>query len=123
MQPYLKNNVFSNLIELPPLSDNNDYVVKQGNPVASIRMDTGDMNSKHRSGVWRCTPGIFTCVEKGDELQTILNGKLILTEEGGQKQTFLPGDSVVTKKGTTVTWEIVETVDKVFFTHDPDGTD
>lgn len=121
MKPYFLHSKHDDLVDLLPLLENTDYVVEKGNPIASIRLDTGTATSKHRSGIWRCTPGTFSCVEKGDELQTILSGKLRLTEKNGSTSEFLPGDSVVTTKGSTVTWEIIETVEKVFFTHDPDG--
>ena len=106
---------------LPDLIDSPGYEVLQGNPQASIRLDKGTGNSKNRLGIWMCTPGSFKCIEKGDELQTVLEGKLILIDDAGNEQHLGPGDSVFTEKGQAVTWCIVETVKKVFFTYDSDG--
>lgn len=98
-----------------------EYVILHGQPQASGRLDRGTATSRHRLGIWRCTPGAFECTERGDELQTILSGKLRLVRGDGSEQQFDPGDSFFTNKGERVQWHIEETVTKVFFTHDPDG--
>ena len=121
MKTYHRNKQISNLEVLPPLSETAGYEIVEGDPRASIRIDSGTANGKHRLGIWMCTPGTFTCTEKGDELQTVLEGQLTLIEEDGSEHQFGPGDSVYTQKGSRVTWKISETVKKVFFTHDPDG--
>ena len=107
------------LQELPPLSHTPGYEVLEGNPVASIRFDRGSARSPSRLGIWHCTPGTFRCTEKGDELQTVLEGVLTLVFENGSEHHLGPGDSIYTEKGEVVTWNIRETVTKVFFTHDP----
>jgi uncharacterized cupin superfamily protein len=99
------------------------YVIERGDPRASGRLERGSNGSAHRLGVWRCTPGAFTCTERGDELQTILSGRLRLIRDDGSAETFGPGDSFFTIKGERVTWDIQETVTKVFFTYDRDGRD
>lgn len=100
-----------------------NYAVVRGAPRASGRLDIGTSTSAHRMGVWRCTEGAVTCTERGDELQTILSGRLRLVREDGRTDTFGPGDSFFTRKGERVTWDIMETVTKVFFTFDRDGRD
>lgn len=111
------------LVELPPLAQTDGYEVLDGNPIASIRFDSGSVGTAHRLGVWHCTVGRFACTEKGDELQTILGGSLSLTGEDGVRLSFSSGDSFYTTKGERVVWEIHDDVTKVFFTHDADGTD
>lgn len=111
------------LVELPPLAQSDGYEVLAGNPIASIRFDSGTSGAAHRLGVWHCTVGRFACTEKGDELQTILAGSLSLTGEDGVQLNFSSGDSFYTTKGERVVWEIHENVTKVFFTHDADGSD
>jgi uncharacterized cupin superfamily protein len=95
--------------------------VTEGNPQASIRIDTGSANSTSRLGIWMCTPGTFSAIEKGDELQTLIEGKLTLITENGVRTEFGPGDSFYTEKGERLTWKITESVKKVFFTYDLDG--
>lgn len=121
MKPYHSIDAITALVELPPLSQTPGYRVIEGNPIASIRFDQGSSTSKHRLGIWICTPGSFQCTEKGNELQTILEGKLTLIDEDGLEYDFGPGDSIYTEKGETITWKISETVRKVFFTYDEDG--
>lgn len=103
--------------------DVSNYVIVRGNPRASGRMDRGTGDSAHRLGVWHCTEGAFECTERGDELQTVISGRLRLTRADGVTEEYGPGDSFFTHKGERVIWDIVEDVTKVFFTHDRDGHD
>ena len=121
MKSYLSTTPQTSLQALPSLSETPGYEVLEGDPHASIRFDRGTASSKHRLGIWECTPGTFKCTEKGDELQTILEGKLTLIYPDGSEFHFGPGDSIYTEKGEQVIWKITETVMKVFFTHDSDG--
>jgi uncharacterized cupin superfamily protein len=98
-----------------------NYKIISGNPQASGRFDLGTASSQHRVGIWSCSEGVFSCTEQGDELQTIINGRLILTREDGESIECQTGDSIFTRKGERVTWDIKEAVTKVFFTYDSDG--
>jgi len=100
-----------------------NYVITRGTPVASGRLDKGNGTSKHRLGIWHCTAGAFECTERGDELQTVLSGRVCLVRKDGAANEFGPGDSFFTHKGERVTWDILEDVTKVFFTYDCDGSD
>lgn len=102
-----------------PLSD---YVIKQGDPKASGRIDAGGPGHATRTGIWRCTKGVFDCTEQGDELMTILAGRCRLTDLTTGVTTDLgAGDSLFVRNGSRVTWDIIEDVTKVFFGHKPDG--
>ena len=78
-------------------------------------MDLEDAQHGQRLGIWSCTAGAFECTELGDELQTILRGRLTLTRIGGESLDCGPGDSIFTRKGERVIWDIHEDVTKVFF--------
>ena len=93
-----------------------DYRILRGEPRASGRIDVGGNDARHRLGIWSCTEGAFECTELGDELQTIISGRLVLTRADGESIEAGPGDSIFTRKGERVTWDISETVTKVFFT-------
>ena len=97
------------------------YEITRGNPNASGRLDEGGDGHKTRLGIWHCTEGAFVCTELGDELQTILSGRLRLIRSDGSISEFGPGDSFYTRKGERVTWDIIEDVTKVFFSYSPDG--
>lgn len=93
-----------------------DYRILRGDPRASGRVDHGGGDGPSRLGIWSCTEGAFECTELGDELQTILAGRLVLTRQGGESIECGPGDTIFTRRGERVTWDIRETVTKVFFT-------
>ena len=110
-------------LELWPFPEDgpSEYRVVRGNPLASGRLDLGSGDSVHRMGVWACTAGAFECVERGDELQTVLEGRVRIVRADGTSDVFGPGDSFFTRKGERVVWDVLEDVKKVFFTHDRDG--
>lgn len=110
-----------NLEELPPLSETPDYEVLRGKPRAFMRLDQGETDSKTRLGVWRCTTGAFRCTEKGDELQLITQGQLRIERLDGSSSVFEAGDAFYTHKGEVLLWDVLQDVEKVFFTYDRDG--
>ena len=93
-----------------------EYRILRGSPQASGRIDAGDDQSASRLGIWSCSEGAFECTELGDELQTILAGRLTLTRADGEILEAGPGDTIYTRRGERVVWDIHEAVTKVFFT-------
>ena len=116
MQKYALGDVPESLEDWPFDNPASDYKILRGNPRASGRLDHGDYAGPHRLGIWACTEGAFECTELGDELQTIIRGRLVLTRVGGESIECGPGDSIFTRKGERVIWDIREEVTKVFFT-------
>ena len=121
MRRYRKDESLDDLEHWPFDNKASHYVIVQGNPVASGRIDYASPDGTARLGVWRCTEGVFDCNELGDELQTILHGRLILTLEGQAPIECIPGDSIFTRKGQRVRWDIQETVVKLFHTSNLDN--
>lgn len=98
------------------------YTIKEGEPKASGRLDAGGPGHTTRTGIWRCTKGVFECTEQGDELMTILSGRCRLIDKAnGQVNELETGDSFFVRDGSRVTWDIIEDVTKVFFGHRVDG--
>lgn len=98
------------------------YKIKEGDPKASGRLDAGGPGHTTRTGIWRCTKGVFECTEQGDELMTILSGRCRLIDmANGQVNELETGDSFFVRDGSRVTWDIIEDVTKVFFGYKPDG--
>ena len=108
-----------------PFDENSpsQYRIVRGDPRSSGRLDVGTLGGAHRMGIWACTAGAFECIERGDELQTILEGRLRIVHEDGTTHEFGPGDSFFSRKGERVVWDVLEDMKKVFFTHDRDGVD
>jgi uncharacterized cupin superfamily protein len=121
MRLYGREENFDDLEHWPFENKASDYVIVQGNPVASGRIDYVSADGSSRLGIWRCTEGVFDCNELGDELQTVLQGRLILTLGDEPPVVCVPGDSVFTRKGQRVRWEIRETVIKLFHTSNLDA--
>ncbi len=57
----------------------------------------------------------------GDELQTVISGHITITRDDGESIECGPGDSIFTRKGERLTWDIKQTVTKVFFTYNSHG--
>ncbi len=96
-----------------------NYEIIRGAPAASGRVD--DSGPTWRVGIWRCTAGAFDCNEAGDELQTILSGRVRIVRADGSEHEFGPGDTIFTYQGERVRWDAIEDVTKVFFSRNPDG--
>ncbi len=110
------------LVDWPFDNPLSDYKIKVGNPRAAGRMDAGGVGHTTRTGIWRCTKGVFECTEQGDELMTILSGSCRLIDMmSGQISELKPGISLFVRDGSRVTWDIVEDVTKVFFGCKADG--
>ncbi|MEL7463940.1 MAG: cupin domain-containing protein [Pseudomonadota bacterium] len=99
-----------------------DYVVKEGAPRASGRFDAGGPGQPTRTGIWRCTKGVFDCTEQGDELMTVLAGKCrVIDHATGTVAALSVGDTLFIRDGSRVTWDVEEDVTKVFFGWRPGG--
>lgn len=116
MHKYPRHEVPADLEPWPFDNPASDYRILRGNPRASGRLDFGGNESHSRLGIWACTEGAFECTELGDELQTIISGRLVLTRVGGESIECGPGDVIFTRRGERVIWDIREDVIKVFFT-------
>ncbi|MCR9109946.1 MAG: cupin domain-containing protein [Rhodobacteraceae bacterium] len=105
-------------------SDNplSNYVIKQGDPRPSGRLDAGGPGYATRTGIWRCTRGTFECTEQRDELMAILSGHCLLTDvTTGETTELSAGGSLFVRDGARVTWDIIKDVTKVFFGYKADG--
>ncbi len=76
MHKYAFNEIPANLEPWPFDNPDSDYRILRGNPSVCGRLDYGAGDGQHRLGIWACTEGAFECTELGDELQTILRGRL-----------------------------------------------
>jgi uncharacterized protein len=75
-------------------------------------------------GVWECTPGVFTARRDGyTEVCQLLSGRVTITVDGGEPVTLTAGDTLVMPSGWVGTWDVHETVRKVYVTIDDVPTD
>jgi uncharacterized protein len=65
-------------------------------------------------GVWECTPGPSRWLLKTNELVHVLKGRMTVTIDGGRPLELRAGDVAVFPRGWAGTWEIHETLRKVY---------
>ena len=69
-----------------------------------------------KTGIWECTPGKFDVIDrKNVESIHILKGVVGMTDLKTKEFTVMgPGDCATLELGSSVRWEIIETVTKFF---------
>ena len=89
-------------------------LITSGEPRASGVVLHKSADGKTADGVWECTPGSFRWNYTWDETVYILKGRFSIVSEGGERIHLQAGDVVHFPNGLRATWEIAETVRKVF---------
>ncbi|MFE7359334.1 cupin domain-containing protein [Streptomyces sp. NPDC057543] len=66
-------------------------------------------------GVWECDPGHFTATREGyDEICQVLSGTATVDTEGGESVELRPGSTLAMPAGWRGTWQVHETIRKVY---------
>ena len=65
-------------------------------------------------GVWECTPGPSRWLLETNEFIQVVAGSMTVTVDAGEPLTLGVGDSAVFPKGWSGTWDIAETIRKVY---------
>lgn len=69
------------------------------------------------TGLWECTPGVFTAERSGyTEICTILSGRVTVEADGEEPQEFGPGDVMVMPSGWRGVWRVREPLRKHYTT-------
>ena len=79
-----------------------------------LKMWTGPEGSGQSTGIWQCTAGPSYWVQEENEFIYIISGSLTVTPDGGKPATFGAGDSAMFPRGWRGTWDLHETVRKVY---------
>ena len=95
--------------------------VLSGEPKHNGRHDLGNFETRLQVGVWECSTGKFEYTYTGDEICTLLEGRVVITDTDGAAHHFAAGDTFFTQLGETVTWEVLEPVKKIFHIHNKEG--
>lgn len=86
-----------------------------GSPADATLTLTDDAATGVATGVWECSPGTFAKDASAyTELCHFISGRSIIRGEDGSVVEAGPGDVVVFEPGWKGTWEVVETVRKVW---------
>jgi uncharacterized protein len=65
-------------------------------------------------GIWECTPGPSHWTLETHEVIHLVRGRMTVTPDGGEPATIGAGDMAVFPKGWSGSWDIHETVRKVY---------
>jgi uncharacterized protein len=84
--------------------------VSGGAPMHTSWTGEGDQEA----GVWECTAGPSRWSLETNEFVHILSGRMTVTPDGGEPADIGPGDTAVFPRGWTGTWQIHETIRKVY---------
>ena len=71
-------------------------------------------DGEQESGVWECTPGPSYWKLETNEFVHIVSGRMTVTPDGGAPQEIGPGDAAVFPRGWAGTWQIHETIRKLY---------
>ena len=82
--------------------------------IHGLTMWTGPEGSGQETGIWQCTAGPSYWVQEENEFIYLLSGSLTVTPDGGKPATFGAGDSAMFPRGWRGTWDLHETVRKVY---------
>ncbi len=84
-----------------------------GDPMATHGLEMWVDGAKS-AGIWQCTPGPSYWVQDENEVIYVLSGRMTVTPDGGEAAEVGAGDIAVFPVGWKGTWDIHETVRKVY---------
>lgn len=87
-------------------------------PEMAVRGRTVWQEGGQKVGVWECAPGLSRWTFDTHEFVQILAGRMTVTPDGGEPTEIGAGDAAVFLRGWTGTWQIHETIRKVFVMFD-----
>ena len=82
--------------------------------VHGLTLWTGPEDSGQETGIWQCSAGPSYWVQEENEFIYVLSGSLTVTPDGGKPATFGAGDCAMFPRGWRGTWDLHETVRKVY---------
>jgi uncharacterized cupin superfamily protein len=72
------------------------------------------VDGESSAGIWQCAPGPSRWTLETNEVIYLVAGRMTVTPDGGEPAQIGVGDMAVFPKGWTGTWELHETVRKVY---------
>lgn len=84
-----------------------------GQPMATSGVEVW-VDGDSSAGIWECEPGPSRWALETNEVIFLVAGSMTVTPDGGPPSTVRTGDVAVFPRGWSGTWEIHETVRKVY---------
>jgi len=85
-----------------------------GAPMATEGKEFWSGEGSAELGIWKCAAGLSRWMFEANESFTIFKGRMTVTKDGGEAFELKVGDSAIFPKGWAGTWELHETVLKVY---------
>ncbi|MFZ0664671.1 MAG: cupin domain-containing protein [Acidimicrobiales bacterium] len=106
--PKLSNAATAVLEDTGPLKEATGHEMS----TSALTIWKGDNGAE--TGIWECTPGPSRWDLETNEFVHILSGRMTVTRDGESPVDIGPGDTVLFEKGWGGTWEIAETIRKIY---------
>ena len=106
--PYLADAADAKLEDWGPLEE------ATGEPMQTSGTTLWSGEGDQEAGVWECTPGPSRWSLETNEFVHILSGRMTVTPDGGEPTDIGPGDTAVFPLGWAGTWQIHETIRKLY---------
>jgi uncharacterized protein len=107
LTPYLASAADAALEDWGPLAE------ATGEPMQTSGLTLWS-DGDQEAGVWECTPGPSYWKLETNEVVHILAGRMTVTPDGGEPQDVGAGDIAVFPRGWAGTWQIHDTIRKVY---------
>jgi uncharacterized protein len=107
LTPYLSAAATAELEDWGPLDE------ATSEPMQTRGLDIWQDGSQE-IGVWECTPGPSYWKQQDHEFVHVLSGRMTVTPDGGVPIEISAGDTAFFPRGWAGTWQIHETIRKVF---------
>jgi len=88
--------------------------ISGGEPMHTSGTTLWSGEGAQEAGVWECTPGPSRWSLGDNEVVYILSGRMTVTPDGGEPTEVGPGDTAVFPRGWAGTWQIHETIRKLY---------
>jgi uncharacterized protein len=112
--PFLATAADAKLEDWGPLDEaTGEPMQTSGTTIWSADADA-EAGAGQEAGVWECTPGPSRWTLEQNEFVHILSGRMTVTPDGGEATEIGPGDTAVFPRGWAGTWQIHETIRKLY---------
>lgn len=107
LTPFLSGATTADLEDWGPLEE------ATGEPMSTSGVELW-VDGDSSAGIWECTPGPSRWRLQTHEVIHLVAGRMTVTPDGGEPAEIAAGDVAVFPRGWTGTWDIHQTVRKVY---------
>lgn len=90
-----------------------------GDPVNTAKNYFSDKEGRFFAGIWESTPGRWRVSYSEHEFCHVTKGRVRIESVNGKRWEFGPGASFVMPAGFSGTWEVLESMSKLYVIYEP----